>query len=59
MLDNRESATGVSLGIAIASNNFHPILSLPLGNISKIFPKEDGQQWNGCCLTNTDILWDG
>ena len=42
MLDNRESATGVSLGILIAHNSFHQSYR-PHLEVCEIFPKEEGQ----------------
>ena len=58
MLDNRESATRVSLGILIASNSFHPSYCSHL-EVCEIFPKEEGQNWEGCFSTHFYILWDG
>ena len=58
MLDNRESATCISLGILIASNNFLPSYRSHLG-IYEIFPNEEGHHWKGCFPTNFCILWDG
>ena len=58
MLDNRESAILISLGIVIASNNFHPSYHSHL-RIYEILPKEEGQHWICCFPTNFDILWHG
>ena len=55
MLDNRESATCISLGIVIASNSFQPSYRFSLG-IYDLFPNEEGQHWKGCFPTNFYIL---
>ena len=58
MLDNRESAIRISLGIVIASNSFRPSYHSHLG-IYEILPKEEGQHWKCCFPNNFYILWHG